>query len=276
MTAEYLIHFPDGTTDGPYTEEDLLDMVDADELSAGAVCEDIATGKRMRVRQLFQVIPPAAASSAPPPEAGHNGSDGRPSAAAPAAAPGPPAKAPSAAPARWIPAPLPESMPTASKPAAAREPGPAPRAAPPPPPPRTYYSGSPSLLSYPLSLVLAFALTAGGWYAGRWDGNYLATGWLAGFSLLALVMLLRSASDYRVTSRRVEARIGLLSKSSKEIRISDIRSINVTKSGMKGLLGVGTVIFSSSGGTEEDVTFRQIWRAHRVKDLVRLLQDRPG
>ncbi|MDB6134188.1 MAG: hypothetical protein JWM59_2431 [Verrucomicrobiales bacterium] len=241
MSAEYLIHFSDGSTDGPYTEEDLLDMVDADELSAGAICEDTATGKRMRVRQLFQVIPPA-------PVSGKNAAAGLES---------PP---PAAAPAKWIPAPLPEEPVT---------PVPAPPRA------RTWYKGHPSLLNYPISLLLSAALAAAGWYAGRWDGTYLATGWIAGCAVLAVMLLIRSSSEYSVTNRRVEARNGLLSKSSKEIRMADIRSINVGKTGLKGLLGVGTVIFSSSGGTEEDVVFHQIPRAHAVKGLVRSLQDRP-
>lgn len=239
MSAEYLIHFSDGSTDGPYTEEDLLDMVDADELSAGAICEDTTTGKRMRVRQLFQVIPPAPAS----------GKD---------AAPSP--ESPPPAPARWIPAPLPEEPVT---PVTA------------PPRVRTWYTGHPSLLNYPVSLLLSAALAAAGWYAGRWDGMYLAAGWIAGCGMLAVMLLIRSSSEYFVTNRRVEARNGLLSKSSKEIRLEDIRAINVSKTGLKGLLGVGTIIFSASGGTEEDVVFHQILRAHAVKDLVRFLQDRP-
>lgn len=123
--------------------------------------------------------------------------------------------------------------------------------------------------------MFAFLLAAGGWYAGRWDGTFLAGGWIAGCLVLALILLVRSSSEYRVTTRRVEVRLGLISKSSREIRIADIRSITVEKAGLKGLLGVGTVIFSSETGPEEDVVFHNIWRAHGVKDLVRLLQDRP-
>lgn len=241
MSAEYLIHFPDGSTDGPYTEEDLLDMVDADELSAGAICEDTATGKRMRVRQLFQVIPPPVSG----PKA--------------AAAGTPEFPAPPQPPARWIPAPLPEEPGT---------PAPATLQA------RLWHTGHPSLLNYPVSLLLSAALAAAGWYAGRWDGMYLAGGWIAGCVVLGMTMLIRSSTRYIVTNRRVEARTGLLSKSSKEIRLEDIRSINVSQTGLKGLLGVGTVVFSASGGTEDDVVFHQILRAHAVKELVRSLQER--
>lgn len=134
--------------------------------------------------------------------------------------------------------------------------------------------GSPSLWNYTGWIIFALLLTAGGWYAGRWDGALLAGGWIAGGIVLAATLLTRSSHEYRVTNRRVEARTGLLSKSSREIRIGDIRSINVTKSGLSGFLSIGTVVFSSAGGTGEDVIFRRIWRAHGVKDLVRQLQDR--
>lgn len=299
MSAEYLIHLSDGTTDGPYTEEDLLDMVDADELSAGAICEDTVTGKRMRVRQLFQVIPPTTPSiksrkSIPSIKSKPHSPNSRPGEVDDydeesdsdegdeddyedeeeegdededeEVRPNHAAHSPNRA--RWVPAPYPQD--------AAAPHTPFPRAADPfPPRVRTFYHSSPSLLTYPFSLLLALAMTAGGWYAGRWDGNFLAGGWIAGCVVLALVLLARSTSDYRVTTRRVEARRGLISKSSREIRIADIRSITVEKTGLKGILGVGTVIFSAESGPEEDVIFHNIWRAHGVKDLVRLLQDRP-
>lgn len=246
MTAEYLIHFPDGTTDGPYTEEELLDMVDADELSAGAVCEDTATGQRMRVRQLFQVIPPAVGKAEPPPGDGASGP-------MPAASPAPSAPAP----ARWIPAPFPENP--AARPL-------------PQPPSRTYYRGSPSLLNSSASVLLSVALATGGWYAGRWDGAWLAWGWMAGCALLAAVFFKRSTTEYRVTSRRVEAHTGLFSKISRALPIDGIRSIHVTRKGLKGWLGIGTVVFSSDGAGE-DVVFRQIGRVRAVEKLVRLLQS---
>ncbi|MES2708602.1 MAG: PH domain-containing protein [Verrucomicrobiota bacterium] len=253
MTAEYLIHFPDGTTDGPYTEEELLDMVDADELSAGAVCEDTATGQRMRVRQLFQVIPPAAGKTEPPP--GDGGSGPGPAASGSVS---PLRSTPTPAPARWVPVPFPEN----------------PAARPPPQAPlRTYYRGSPSLLNSSASVLLSVALATGGWYAGRWDGAWLAWGWMAGCALLAAVFFRRSTTEYRVTSRRVEAHTGLFSKISRALPIDGIRSIHVTRKGLKGWVGIGTVVFSS-GGAGEDVVFRQIGRARAVGELVRRLQ--PG
>ncbi len=257
---------PDGSIDGPYTEEDLLDMVDADELGAGTICEDLATRRRCRVRDLFKVIPP---DDSPPdisnpdgreaPAAAGNGTE-RPAleeSRSPA-----PVPVPSPAPARWVPAPVPKAGPVSEAPA--------------PLPPRTLYAGHPSFWHYWRSLGISLTLMVGGWYAGRWEYGawWLAAGWVSGTLWLALTLLRRSAVEYRVTTRRVEVQRGLISKSSQEIRIPDIRAINVRKSGFAGVLGVGDLSFSSATGGEEDVVFRQTPGAHRLKNRVRLLQDR--
>ena len=249
MSAEYLISLPDGTVDGPYSEEDLLDMVDADEIGAGTICEDMETRRRCRIRDLFKVIPPpepAAVDELEDP--GEEDPDGMADSPAP--------------PTRWVPAPLPEQAPVPAAPA--------------PLPVRLIYAGHPSLWMYWRSLMGSVGLMVGGWYAGRWEdgGWWLAAGWLSGSLWLALALLRRSSVEYRVTTRRVEVQRGLLSKSSQEIRIPDIRAINVRKSGLSGFLGVGDLSFSSSSGGEEDVVFPQAAGAHRIKNRVRQLQDR--
>jgi hypothetical protein len=255
VSAEYLINLPDGRVDGPYTEEDLLDMVDADEIGAGTICEDMATRRRCRIRDLFRIIPPApdpAVASEEPEDA----------AAADEPGGGPDLSPRPAPPNRWVPAPLPESAPVAAVPA--------------PQPVRLIYAGHPSLLMYWRSVVGSLGLMAGAWYAGRWEngGWWLAAGWLSGGLWLALTLLRRSSVEYRVTTRRVEVQRGLISKSSQEIRIPDIRAINVRKTGFSGLLGVGDLSFSSASGGAEDVNFPQASGAHRIKNQVRRLQDR--
>ena len=89
---------------------------------------------------------------------------------------------------------------------------------------------------------------------------------------LVYLSFLRFTQDYHIMPRRVEVITGLIARSSNEVRIVDIRSINVTCRGISGLMGIGTVDFFTSGDQPE-VTFRQIWAANRVKLLVRKLQD---
>jgi len=66
---------------------------------------------------------------------------------------------------------------------------------------------------------------------------------------------------------------GLFAKSSTEIRIKDIRSINVKKSGLLGLLGVGDVEFSSAASDKAEIVFSSISSATEVRDLVRNYQE---
>ena len=166
------------------------------------------------------------------------------------------------APARWIHAPLPEPE--------------EPPAIAPPAPQRTLYLGHPSLWLYWRSLLLSATLLAAAWYLGPWPnlGPWLVACYLAGGSCLALTLLRRSSIQYRITTRRIEVQRGLFSKSSQEIRIPDIRAINVHKSGFRGLLGIGDLTFSSSAGPTDDLAFFQTPRAHPLKQQVRHLQDR--
>ncbi|CAN5196335.1 hypothetical protein BH23VER1_BH23VER1_09590 [soil metagenome] len=57
------------------------------------------------------------------------------------------------------------------------------------------------------------------------------------------------------------------------MRICDIRAINVRQRGLLGLLGVGTVEFASAGSDAIEVAFSNVRRPHRIKALVRQLQD---
>lgn len=93
-------------------------------------------------------------------------------------------------------------------------------------------------------------------------------------SLMLLVMIAvgRATRVYLVTEERVEVVWGILGRSSKEVRICDIRSIDVYEKGLKGLLGLGTVDFSSAANAGIEVQFRDTRNAHGIKELVRELQ----
>ncbi len=94
---------------------------------------------------------------------------------------------------------------------------------------------------------------------------------------IALVLILwisvaRATRRYQVTNNRVIVEFGIVSKSSNEIRVQDIRSINVKRQGFSGLLGIGNVEFSSAATDDADVIFWRIAGADQVRDLVRKLQ----
>ncbi|MEN3942036.1 PH domain-containing protein [Prosthecobacter sp. SYSU 5D2] len=134
----------------------------------------------------------------------------------------------------------------------------------------------PAWLGAGKSLFLVFLLGITTWMLLQIQPDYaLLSGVCAGGVLMA-VWVARATRVYVVTEERVEVVWGILGRSSKEVRICDIRSIDVYESGLKGLLGLGTVDFSSAANSGIEVQFRDIRGAHAVKELVRKLQRGQG
>ncbi len=96
---------------------------------------------------------------------------------------------------------------------------------------------------------------------------------VAGALMLLWIQIRRRRRLYRVTNRKVEIQTGLVVKSSNEIRVKDIRSINVTKHGIAGFIGIGSVEFSSAATDRAEVIFVNIPGADRVRNLVTDLQE---
>lgn len=133
-------------------------------------------------------------------------------------------------------------------------------------------------------------------YAGKWFfillllAGFVATFFLhltadqtilwssrAALLVVALLMLTwihldRSSRKYTVTSKRVSVEFGIISKSSTELRIQDIRSINLTTTGLSGLVGIGRLEFSSAAADDADVIFWNTPGAEKIRDMVRSLQ----
>ncbi|MFK5923848.1 MAG: PH domain-containing protein [Verrucomicrobiota bacterium] len=135
------------------------------------------------------------------------------------------------------------------------------------------YSGRPSLLSYPYSLLLiALSLFAGIWLRHQFD-------WVlfAGLSLALIVFIQlqfrRSRYQYYITPRQVEVIHGLILESSREICIEDIGAIYIRQRGLQGLLGLATIQFAAAESPMPILVFHNIRRARRIKDLIRRLQD---
>ncbi|MEM7387963.1 MAG: PH domain-containing protein, partial [Verrucomicrobiota bacterium] len=145
----------------------------------------------------------------------------------------------------------------------------------------------PSIFSYPktlLSLILAALIAACLWIfrfdAGE-EGNQIlpllppVIATVIAFGFVVYFILEYWFDEYVVTRKRVEALRGIIIRSSKEVQISDIRTINVQKRGLLGLLGVGTVNFASAGTSGVDVVFTDVRGAHQVKKVIRRVAAQP-
>ena len=72
-----------------------------------------------------------------------------------------------------------------------------------------------------------------------------------------------------VTNRRVSVEKGIFSRSSRELRIQDIRSI----AARANLFGIGDIEFSSAAQADAEVVFRGLSNTAAVRDLVKQLQN---
>lgn len=139
-------------------------------------------------------------------------------------------------------------------------------------PNRLLYAGHPSVLNYPLALGALVVGITGGLWVYRIDPNLTLAGLALAAAGLVRLSFVRFTHDYHIRPRRIEVTTGFIARSSREVRIEDIRSINVTCRGLSGILGIGTVDFLTSGDTPE-ISFERIWAARKIKKLVRKLQD---
>ena len=104
--------------------------------------------------------------------------------------------------------------------------------------------------------------------------EWILRGVLAGLALLIylIIALDRSRRKYTVTNKRVSVEFGFIDRRSNEIRVQDVRSINLVQSGISGLLGIGRVEFSSAATDDADVIFWNTPDAQKVRDFVRSVQ----
>jgi len=130
----------------------------------------------------------------------------------------------------------------------------------------------PSWLGYTKALFLALLLFIAAGLLFALHEDYALIALLCASATLIAVGIARFSHDYIVTQERVELIWGIIGRSSKEARICDIRSIDVYESGIKGLLGLGTIDFSTAANAGIEVQFKNMRRAHELKDLVRKLQ----
>ena len=148
-------------------------------------------------------------------------------------------------------------------------------------PERILWSGHQSqwyFLGHWIGGLLIVAALAAGIYFYRYNLNPWMP-WVYGVPIVALLIVMaivaikRRERTYRVTNHRVIFILGMMSTDTRELRIQDIRSMEVTKSGPTGLLGVGRVEFSSAASDDAEIIFYQIGGAEKVRDLVRSLQS---
>ena len=139
-----------------------------------------------------------------------------------------------------------------------------------------HFRSHPSWFGFLGGLLLGFIILGASIASLPMGGKYLVIGVVLASLTFCSVVITRQLQEYFVTNERVEIDWGLIGRSSKEIRIVDIRAIDVHQGGLLGFFGVGTVDFSSTASTSVEVRFKNVRRPHKIKELVRQMQRRAG
>ncbi|MDF1826482.1 MAG: PH domain-containing protein [Verrucomicrobiales bacterium] len=134
------------------------------------------------------------------------------------------------------------------------------------------YHGHRSIIAFPLPFLGLVGGIVGAVWLYPAGALYPLSGMVIAVLSLTYLSLTRYTREYFITNRRVELVTGLIARSSKEVRITDIRAVNVTCEGIPGIFGVGKVDFFTIGDHPE-VSFTDAWAAKEIKTLVRKLQD---
>ena len=139
-------------------------------------------------------------------------------------------------------------------------------------PEKEAWSGRPSWWNFWLPMAtgdLLIALAALLWWTERPRYALWALAAAAPFYLAGL--LRRAGVSYAVTTQRVRATTGLISKRVDEVELPDIRNITLTQSVPERLVGIGTVTVSTAADGVE-VVLRGICGAEAVKETIRAMR----
>lgn len=137
-----------------------------------------------------------------------------------------------------------------------------------------HYHGHPSWFAFTKPLVLSLLLLGCAIAAIQFGGRYFIIGLALSSLTFCCTIIARQHRDYYVSGERVEAEWGIIGRSSREVRIIDIRSMDVHEKGLLGFLGIGSLDISSAGSEGVEVQFRYVRKPHRIKELIRQLQAR--
>jgi Bacterial PH domain len=105
-------------------------------------------------------------------------------------------------------------------------------------------------------------------------------GW--GLFTLAVVLLSKcwlsilGAGKYTVTTARISERTGFISNHTNEIRVADIRGLNVRQTAWQRILGLGTLEIGSAASAGEEIHFRGIKSPRRVRNVIIEAQNQSG
>jgi uncharacterized membrane protein YdbT with pleckstrin-like domain len=132
----------------------------------------------------------------------------------------------------------------------------------------------PSWWHFTRELIVAFALLGGGLYilvarTGKTPAVFGLILVAAAVLVFGLTALARRQISWSLTSDRLIERRGLLASRRREMELADVRSIEVDRSLMQRLLGLGNVLIASAASAEFLIRLANIPDPEQVAEILR-------
>ena len=91
---------------------------------------------------------------------------------------------------------------------------------------------------------------------------------VAGLLILIGAAIHRRSQVFKVTSRRVVCKRGIIARSSTSVSLRDIRAVRLRQSILERILGLGTVKIASAGTGQMEIEFTGVRGAARVRERI--------
>lgn len=120
-----------------------------------------------------------------------------------------------------------------------------------------------------LLAVLAVLLTDLG---GAVSGLLALVGVVVVAMLTGLLLYRHFAHRYYIEDGRVEHQVGIIGRHIRSVRLADLRNVNLRQGILERLLGIGTLEFSSAGGSGIEVTWSGVRHPAELKRRIETLR----
>jgi uncharacterized membrane protein YdbT with pleckstrin-like domain len=128
----------------------------------------------------------------------------------------------------------------------------------------------PSWWHYFREVLIVVAMVVGGAYFFAVHKTQAGLMLMAGAAaVLALISLARRYTSWSLTSDRLIERRGLLASHRREMELADVRSIEVDRSLMQRMLGLGNVAIASAASADFLIRMNNIPNPERVAEILR-------
>jgi len=105
-------------------------------------------------------------------------------------------------------------------------------------------------------------------------GGLLVLAYGLGLIIIFGALLHKNSQVFTVTNKRVKSKKGILARTTREVALKDIRSINLKQSIIERLCSLGTIEIGSAGTAGIEVSFNGIVQAPKIKNTIAELKDR--